>query len=458
MEERDIKYLNVLIAQAKKKAKEKYGVEITREIKIDPNKSLEENKIAILQTIKEEVEERKKVLSIKKQKREESVSPEEKKKQMEELEKLINEANKRIVCDKDITKHYENLRNSIERLVKGYINCVFVNGRAGTGKSYQVLAKLNEMGLEPNKDYIEFSGEMSSAYVYRFLYENNGKILIFRDLINLLTNLRSLELLKTATETREPRIVRKGNYSKETEDLPDYFECKSKFIFEFNSLRYDGLKEDIEALLSRGDYIVLNLSFDEIADIMLKIAKEDWQKEVTIFLLQNYKFVGLNALNLRTQQKAFGIYKWCQETGRDWKQEVEKYLASEMSPIRRTLYTYIGDKIVKSSELKKILVLAHIDGVNSMRSADRRIRDWILMNELYIVGFVSYDEEELEDFLNSHRNYYVSLNRVEKIEGEKLIIQKSVEREQKEVGVDTTPQKSVEEIKAEAEAWRESQE
>lgn len=314
--------------------------------------------------------------------------------------------------DMEITQYYSNLRNSIERLVKGYINAVFVSGKAGNGKTHQVMAKLNEMGLEPHRDYVEFSGEMSPAFVYRFLVENNGKILIIRDLVNLITTMRSLELFKSATETREPRIVSKGNYSKNTEDLPSFFECRSRFIFEFNSLKSDVLKEDIEALLSRGDYAVINLSFDDMANIMTKIAKEDWEKEVVNFLKTHYKFVGLNALNLRTMVKAFGIYKWCRETNRDWQEELMNYLRIQTNAVRRTLYSYIGDRVIKSSDLKRILVLANIDGVNTLRSADRRIRDYILMNELFIAGCSFADDEEMEIFMDTHKAYPLCLNPV----------------------------------------------
>ncbi len=416
LNEAEQKSLRLMVAMAKDR-----GIELKESI-IDASKSFDENKEAILKTVGES----KTKLAIKTTTRAKTPkqpqpqkSNEERKREAEELTRIIQEANKNIKCDGEITQYYENLRNSVERLVKGYVNSVFICGRAGTGKTFQTIAKLNEMGLKPNKDYVEFSGEMSSAFVYRFLCENNDKILIFRDLINLITTMRSLELLKTATETKEPRVIRKGNYSKSTDDLPSFFECKSRFIFEFNALRYNGLKEDIEALFSRGDYIVMSLSFDDIASIMTKIAKEDWEKEIVNFLKRNYKFVGINSLNLRTQKKAFGIYKWCEETKRDWREELVKYLRSEMSVIRRTLYNYIGDRVVKTSELKKILVLGNIAGVNTLRSADRRIREWILMNELFVVGSVGLDEEELERFMNTHRNYAVSLNPITMIVEEK---------------------------------------
>lgn len=402
--EAEQQHLRLMVA----KVKEKFDIVIPETL-IDASKSFDENKNAILQVVKNSKTKTTKIARAKTPKQPQK-SEKERKREAEELNRIVREANQNIKCDKEITQHYENLRNSIERLVKGYITSVFVCGKAGTGKTFQILAKLNEMGLEPQKDYVEFQGEMTPAFVYRFIYENNGKTLIFRDLTNLITTMRSLELLKSATETREKRIIRKGNYSKHTEELPNAFECKSKFIFEFNELQYDGMKADIEALLSRGDYVNMGLSFDDITDIMTKIAKEEWEREVVDFLKQNYKYVGINAFNLRSQRKASGIYEWCKETGREWQKELLKYLQSEMTATRRTLYSFIGDKAVKTLELKKLLVLANIDGVNTLRSADRRIREWVLTNELFIAGINSSDPEELERFMNTHRNYAVCLN------------------------------------------------
>lgn len=340
---------------------------------------------------------------------------EERQRELEKLNRIVEESNKSIKCENtEINQYYERLRKSVEMVVKGYLNSTFVQGRTGTGKTFQIISTFNALGLT-SKDYTEFQGEMSSAYVYRFVCENNGKIIIFRDLVNLMTALRSLELLKAMTETKERRMVMKGNYSKETAELPPSFECTSRFIFEFNALRYNGLKEDIEALIGRGDYVNLSLSFGDIANIMLQIAKTEEEKEVSRFLIRNYKFVGLNALNLRTQQKAFKIYEYAKHSGNDWKKEMMLFLTSEMSGKRRTLYNYMGDRVLKSSELKKIMVLANIDGANTLRSADRRLREYVLMGELFIVGFVSHDEEELENYLNSHRNFAVSLNPIEAV-------------------------------------------
>lgn len=392
-------------------------------------------------------QEEEKVKKVKRERKEKKVKEkDERKKQLEVMrekakeeeeaaQKIADKINSSIICDnKDITKHYSRLRKSVEMTAKGYFNSSFIHGKAGTGKSYQITATLNEIGLkldnkkhlnknglidiEKNRDsYTIFSGDMSLAFLYRFLYEHNGKAIIFRDLIKLISAIRTIDILKAVTETHGSRIVQKALYSREQEDLPNDFISESRFIFEMNSLELNGfLKEDIEALLSRGDYMSLVFSFDEIADIMRQISKTDEEKEVTEFLIDNYKFVGWNNLNLRLQNKAFRIYQYAQDTNKEWKPELREFLKSELTETRRTLYTYIGERAISSVNLKRILVQTHIQNTFNLRTADRRIREWVMMRELFIVGFVSNDDEELENYLDSHRNPHLSLNPVERIE------------------------------------------
>ncbi len=421
MNDENKQYLNNLIKTAKEKVKEKYGVEIKSKIAIDENKTLEENKLLILTKIKQERDVKKEV--VKKTPNRKQVSEEEKKvllkklkEEKERMDKVMEKINSNIKCDNvDITKHYERLRKSVELVGKGYLNCCFLHSSAGLGKSYQTTATLNDLGLKYDKDYIEFSGDISLAYLYRFIYENNGKIIIFRDLFRLLNELKGIDMFKGMTETHSNRVISKANYSKNQKDLPPSFECKSRFIFEFNSLKFNGLKEDIQALFSRGDYLTLTFSLEQIKDIMLQICKNEDEKAVTEFLIDNYKFYGLNNLNLRTQHKAFKIYQYAKENSKNWEEELLIFLKGDMSSIRRQLYTYMGEKVFKTIELKKILIRAGIDNCYHLRTADRRIREWVILGELFVVGFISKDEEELEDYLNSRRNFLVSLNPIEKI-------------------------------------------
>ena len=338
----------------------------------------------------------------------------------EKTRQAVEEFNLTLKCEETIKPYYERLRRTIELVAKGCINSAFIQGKAGNGKSFQITTTLTELGLKEEKDYVTFQGDISEAYLYRFLYNNNGKIIIMRDLAKLLMIPRSIDILKAVTETTGKRIVMKANYSKKQEDLVDLFEFTGSFIFEFNNLHFNGMKEDIEALFSRGEYYHMVFSVREITDIMRKIAKTEEEKEITEFLIENYHYTGINNLNLRTQQIAFKKVEYAKKEKREWKAELKMFLQSEMTTTRRGLYQLIGNMEVSTTELKKLLIKSGLDGVTHLRSADRRVREWILLNELYIIGHLvdtNTDEgiEELEKFMNDHRNYFVSLNPKERL-------------------------------------------
>ena len=426
MDKKEQLYLTKLIEVAKQKVKKEHGIEIEKEIKIDTSKSLADNKKEIIQAIKDERDLKQKETP--KKARMTSCGDEQKtkaRKEEQQAQKIAEKFNKTIQCkNNDILKYYSRLRKSVELTAKGYFNSSFLHGKAGLGKSYQVTTRLNELGFTLNNDkslgieknkkhYVIFSGDMSLAYLYRFLYEHNGKTIIFRDMVKLINAMRTIDIFKAVTETHGKKFVQKALYSKAQEDLPNGFVSESRFIFEMNSLHFrNDLKEDVEALLSRGDYVSTVFSFEEISGIMKQIAKTTEQKEITEYLTKNYNFVGWNNFNLRVQNKAFNIHKYAQDEGKDWKEELTAFLKSETTETRRQLYTYMGEKAVKSNELKRLLVTTHTDNCHNLRTADRRIREYVLMRELFIVGFVSDDEEALENYMSNHRKYYISLNPV----------------------------------------------
>ena len=205
----------------------------------------------------------------------------------------------------------------------------------------------------------------------------------------------SINLLKAATETDDQRLITKSNYSKAQEDLPDRFIFKGRLIFDYNSLAGINLRDDFEALVSRGTPIDFVLSQEETGKIMQEIANEDWEIEVTNYLLENYQYDGYAMLNLRTQWKAFQTYKFAQSQGTDWKKELGEELRQNMSKTRSMLYSLIGTKVFRSLELKKLL-LDH-GFVSSLRTAHRRVEDWLELGELHKCS----DDE---------RNFYVSIN------------------------------------------------
>lgn len=323
----------------------------------------------------------------------EAVKAQQEKMLQEELKKAeaeVEEYNAKInyEVNQEIDKYYEPIRRIVDKVCKGYGNLAFIKGRPGTSKSWTVRRILTENKV----DFVEVAGDVSEAYLYRLLYENNGKVIWFKDVANLLDGgSKAMNILKAATETDEARVITKNNYSRQQDDLPDRFICRCKFIFDYNNIQ-NKMRDDFEALISRGDYLEFTLSPKEMEHVMRQIATTPEEQEVTEFIIKHFRGSGLVRLNLRTQWKAFNTYKYAVSLGLDWQKEVSAELC-RVSRVRALLYGLIGNEAVRKAELKKLLLKHEL--VPSMRVADYRVAEWVFTDELYEAvqgdhnGFVS---------------------------------------------------------------------
>ncbi len=293
---------------------------------------------------------------------------------------------------KSLDDYYRPIYNAINKICQGYSNLCFIKSRPGLGKSYNIKRAFSKNGIEP----VEITGEVTEAYLYRLIFENNGKPIYLRDVVSVLSGMKSLNLLKSATESDSKRVLTKSNYSNVQKDMPDEFVCRSAFIFDYNSVSAlsKKLRLDFEALVSRGDYIEMTFSDEDMKEIMRMISKGDKNKEkVTEFMIENFESGELFRLNLRNQYKAMQTYNYAVNNNLDWREHIIDELGN-ISEIRSILYSLIGKDKVRTSELKKILMKQGI--VETQRTADRRINDWIFMDELRVVS-------------KEKRNFYVSL-------------------------------------------------
>ena len=292
-------------------------------------------------------------------------------------EKEAEEYNQMIYSDnKDIDAFFSHIDFGVKKICQGYSNLLFIRGRGGIGKSYRIRKAL----IENKTEFAQVCGEVSEAYLYRLIFENNGKVVWFKDVVKLLEGLKSINLLKSATETEDVRVLTKSNYSRAQDDLPDKFVCKCRFIFDYNNLINGKLRDDFEAIVSRGDYIEMAVSDHEIKQLMRLIAKEDWQKEVTNFIVENFESSGIVRLNLRTQWKAFKTYEFCKSNGLDWEDELVRDMKN-ISKVRALLYSLIGSKVVKTADLKRMLLKREL--VGTLRTADNKINEWLYTEELF---------------------------------------------------------------------------
>ena len=324
-----------------------------------------------------------------------------------EQEKLQNERNtmiekeiykynnQKITMKKSIDSYYKDINRAVSKVQQKFSHLCFVKGRGGIGKSYNIRKVL----VNTKEDFVEVCGDVTEAYLYRLFFENNGKIIWFKDVAKLLKGLASINLLKAATETESVKLLTKSNYSRQQDDLPPRFIWTGRIIFDYNSLEGLSLKQDFEALMTRGDYIEFSLSMEDVEHIMREIAKTKEEKETTEFLISEYIYTGYDLLNLRTQWRAFQTRKWAVANNKNWKTEIRAELKNNQSRIRKMIYSLIGNKAIKSIDLKKLLIRSGV--VPSLRTADRRVAEWLVLEEIFVVS-----EEQ--------RNPYIALNQLPK--------------------------------------------
>ena len=295
-------------------------------------------------------------------------------------EEILSYNNQTFVENTELNQFYIPVHRAINKLCAGYSNLAFIKGRGAIGKSWNIRKTL----VSSKAKFHEVCGDVSEAYLYRMFFEHNGEIIWFKDVVRILRGLSSINLLKSATETEDKRLLTKSNYSKQQADLPNRFLFTGKIIFDYNEINGIVLEDDFNALQTRGDFLEIAFSLEDIQQMMKLIATEPKQKEVTGYLIDNYSFTGQNLLNLRSQWKAFRTREYAEKFNLDWKQELKAEMDSSISPVKSVLYSLIGNKGIRTMDLKKLLLQTRT--VASETTANRRIKEWLITEDLYRVS------------------------------------------------------------------------
>lgn len=280
-----------------------------------------------------------------------------------------------------IEEYYKPINEGIEKLNMGLNNLLFVKGRGGTGKSHAIKEALKKNKVK----YFLVAGRVSEARLYRIFYEHINETIWFRDVWRLFRGLESIEMIKCACESdAEDRIISNQTYSTQTADLPVSFTFKGNIIFDFNQIIDMKYSDDFNALMSRGELVELVFSKEEMAEIMIQIAKTKIEAEITEYLIKNYNYIGYGFFNLRTQQMAFREYKYAKRKSIEWKEHLKYCLDRNMTNIKTFLYQFMGTNDMRAKDLKKLLLSSGT--VGSLRSADRKIENWVEIGELFKVS------------------------------------------------------------------------
>ena len=218
----------------------------------------------------------------------------------------------------EINKRFDFMNQLTNMVIKGETPSLIITGEAGVGKTYTVLNALKAAGLKPNLDYVIIKGMSTPKGMYRVLYENSGKLVIFDDCDSVLKDPVSLNILKGALDSYDTRVIHW--LSERESDLPSSFVFDGRIIFISN---YP--KERMNpALISRSILVDVSMTTNEKIERIQKILPEigpenasmeaktdsldlmiDLQKEAFDFNLRTF----LRILKVRTSNNVNGSWR-----------------------------------------------------------------------------------------------------------------------------------------------------
>ena len=157
-----------------------------------------------------------------------------------------------------------------------------ITGEGGLGKTFTVRKTLEALGLEDQtalleeaeegdaieNAYITIKGYSTAKGLYRTLYENNGKVIVFDDCDSILKDAVALNILKGALDSYDRRYISWNSEMKESDDLPRSFEFTGQIIF-ISNMDSDSIDQ---AVRSRSMMIDLSMTEDQKIDRMEHIA------------------------------------------------------------------------------------------------------------------------------------------------------------------------------------------
>ena len=220
-----------------------------------------------------------------------------------------------------VSDRFKFITQFTKLIASGKIKSFILTGDGGIGKTHTVLEGLKAKGLKEDTigeegDFVFVRGYSTAKALYRLMFENNGKVLVFDDADSVHKDPIGANLLKAALGSEDKRIVHWGAEFAESESLPNRFEFLGKIIF-ISNLSQDKFPQ---ALLSRSMRVDLSLSTGEklerIKQVFDEVKGDVAEKTEVMEFIDSYAEVATD-LNIRS---ALGILKLKQDIGEDWKQ------------------------------------------------------------------------------------------------------------------------------------------
>lgn len=190
----------------------------------------------------------------------------------------------------DPDKVFEELDSYLSLVMRGYLPALMITGQGGIGKSYNVNQAIKKFGKQRHDDYEIVKGRSSAAALYKTLWYNRDKIIVFDDCDSIFDTADGMNVLKGALDSGEVReiswltkadgmvsttecntneeVLAKVQEWEQTdgkgkEGTPNHFFFEGQVIFISNLTRNDIYKKD-RALLSRCTYVDIVLTATDV--------------------------------------------------------------------------------------------------------------------------------------------------------------------------------------------------
>ena len=175
----------------------------------------------------------------------------------------------------DLSDYYYDLIENLKLLTKSDIHALFLVGGHGFGKTTQVEKTLRDEKI----DYVKISGTTTPLQMFHLIAKHSDKVILFDDCDKLFENRTAVSILKgitwSTTHTRSAQYHTTSALLK----VPPLVKFTGKIVVCANKLPRG---EHIDALIDRGIYIPIELTYADKLDIMRKLAKEDKDKNYIV--------------------------------------------------------------------------------------------------------------------------------------------------------------------------------
>ena len=224
----------------------------------------------------------------------------------------------------DINERFEFLADYVDMVASRDMKSAVVVGEGGLGKSFTVMSRLAKNGLKEisvhaedyevgasisqensRTSFVVVKGYSTPKGLFRTLYENRNRLVVFDDCDSILENDTAANILKAALDSYDKRIITWNAESFGESDLPKSFEFTGGVIFISNM----PMHKIPQAIISRSAPADVSMTRSEIIARMRQIVaggeflteeSMEHKQEALDFIASHINNPQIKAISLRT--------------------------------------------------------------------------------------------------------------------------------------------------------------